>query len=440
MMTDEFNAAMNAAGYFEAQPRLAVATSGGADSMALLLLAQGWAKERGGSVTALTVDHNLRPESAEEALRVKRWCEARGIEHHILSWQPEGITSSIQEEARTARYQLLSRWCREQHVLHLLTGHHQGDQAETLLFRLGRGSGLDGLASMPLVSASGGVRLIRPLLDSSKKNLESWLKEIGQDWVRDPSNFNTHYMRPWLRTQLTPPLVEHAALIAGRFGEVRSQMEHNAAKRMAEACVVFPQGFGIIDQEAWRGMEPDYALRTLSNMFQTIGGLEYAPRTKKLERLFQEMQEGMVTHRTFASCVLHYQPTKKRYRITREDSAIAPPLFLEKEVSLLWDRRFSVSFSGDGPATLTVRALVADGKKALKTTRHRLENPVLKALPAFWHLEELIGVPHIGYNHPDYPRLRCIARFHPAKALAGAAFLGMNNVRLKETILTARTA
>src|SRR5690606_9469224 len=114
---------------FEPRPHLAAAVSGGADSTALLLLAHQWASERGGRITTLTVDHGLRPEARAEAQSVARLCAERGIEHHILTCPPfpGGAT---QEEAREARYGLLTGWCRERHALHLLLAHHRDDQAE----------------------------------------------------------------------------------------------------------------------------------------------------------------------------------------------------------------------------------------------------------------------------------------------------------------------
>src|SRR5262245_21437394 len=162
----EFAALMRPLGPFEAQPRLAVAVSGGSDSLALTLLLHDWARRQRGVLTALTVDHGLRPEAAAEARQVARWLRARGIRHRVLTWRPAGEArrGGLQAAARAARYRLLGAWCRANGVLHLALAHHREDQAETLLLRLARGSGLDGLAAMAAVSEREGVRLIRPLL------------------------------------------------------------------------------------------------------------------------------------------------------------------------------------------------------------------------------------------------------------------------------------
>ncbi|MGH6981766.1 MAG: tRNA lysidine(34) synthetase TilS, partial [Stellaceae bacterium] len=195
----EFADAMAALGPFERRPRVAVAVSGGADSMALLLLAREWAAARQGDVTALTIDHKLRPEAAKEARRVARWCKARGVVHRTLAWRGKKPKGDIQAAARAARYRLLEDWCVDAGVLHLLLAHHQDDQAETFLLRLARGSGLDGLAAIAPVAERPGCRLLRPLLAMSHGRLVATLEARGQVWLDDPSNDNERYARVRMR-------------------------------------------------------------------------------------------------------------------------------------------------------------------------------------------------------------------------------------------------
>ena len=148
-------------GPFEPSPRIAVAVSGGPDSLALCLLADRWARARRGTAFGLTVDHRLRPESGAEAAQVRRWLTARGIAHRTLRWPGARPVTGLQEQARAARLALLTGWCRRAGVLHLLLGHQREDQAETALQRLVRGSGIDGLAAMApvrLAIGAGGRR------------------------------------------------------------------------------------------------------------------------------------------------------------------------------------------------------------------------------------------------------------------------------------------
>ena len=201
----EFNRLMQAFGPFEQRPRLAVAVSGGADSMALCLLAASWAQGLGGSVTALTVDHGLRAAAAAEAAQVGDWLAARGVAHKILCWQGAKPAADLQAAARLARYELLNDWCAQEAVLHLLLAHHQEDQAETLLLRLGRGSGVDGLSAMAPISVTKAGRLLRPLLGISRARLMAGLKAEGQSWIEDPSNEDVRFSRVRWR-QLMPKL------------------------------------------------------------------------------------------------------------------------------------------------------------------------------------------------------------------------------------------
>src|SRR5712691_2857398 len=199
LTTAELAAVLDALGGFEARPRVAVAVSGGPDSMALILLAQRWARQRGGEAWALTVDHGLRPESAEEARTVAGWLASRAVPHEILVWAGEKPATGIQEAAREARYRLLAQWCRGHGVLHLLTAHHREDQVETHLIRRRAGSGIDGLAGMSAVRELAGCRLVRPLLAVPRARLLALLAQEDQPFLHDPSNLNPAFERARLR-------------------------------------------------------------------------------------------------------------------------------------------------------------------------------------------------------------------------------------------------
>ena len=198
---DEFAALMAQFAPFEAAPAIAVAVSGGRDSMSLALLASRWAARCGGDLVAITVDHGLRPDSASEARQVGGWLRAHGIRHGVLRWPGPYPSSGIQAAARQARYRLLTDYCRDHAILHLLVGHHREDQAETVWIRHERASGRDGLAAMAPLSEQMHLRLLRPLLDVPRARLSAILDTIGQGWIDDPSNDNTQMARGRLRSQ-----------------------------------------------------------------------------------------------------------------------------------------------------------------------------------------------------------------------------------------------
>lgn len=188
-----------------------LAVSGGPDSVALMLLAHTWARARsdqsGAWLAVATVDHGLRPQSCEEAEAVAGWTAALGLPHRILAWQGEKPATRIQERAREARYALLLAHAQEIGADHILTAHHADDQAETILFRLLRGSGLSGLAGMAGAASRGALIHSRPLLDCPKDALIAVCAARGHPYFRDASNENLAYARARLR-KLAPILAE----------------------------------------------------------------------------------------------------------------------------------------------------------------------------------------------------------------------------------------
>ena len=180
---------------------LLLAVSGGPDSTALLLTAKAWAQRRGGTprLEAATVDHALRPESAAEARAVAKLCDELGMPHHTLLWEGAKPRSRIQERARDARYALLARCAETIAAAFVVTGHHLDDQAETVLFRLMRGSGIAGLRGMSGLAGQEGAAIARPLLGFDKATLVAVCEAAGIPFARDPSNEDPRYARARLR-------------------------------------------------------------------------------------------------------------------------------------------------------------------------------------------------------------------------------------------------
>jgi tRNA(Ile)-lysidine synthase len=182
---------------------LLIAVSGGPDSTALLLMATEWAKRRGKPrIEAATVDHGLRPESADEAKAVAKLCARLGIGHRVLQWKGVKPTSRLQERAREARYRLLVDHAKTIGADAVVTAHHADDQAETVLFRLLRGSGVAGLRGMDVMSARDGMTIARPLIRLKKRDLIAFANARGAPFVDDPSNTDPRFARTRLRALL----------------------------------------------------------------------------------------------------------------------------------------------------------------------------------------------------------------------------------------------
>ncbi|MFT8736051.1 MAG: tRNA lysidine(34) synthetase TilS [Zymomonas mobilis] len=197
-----FHEAVNRALSSPLSGKLGIAVSGGSDSLALLLL--GAASDF--LVEAVTVDHGMRPEAAEEARFVADICQQIGVSHQILTTTIQANGEGMQAAARIRRYALMAKWAKEKQVGALMTAHHEDDQAETFLMRAARGSGLNGLSAIRpdvVISAEDqSLRLLRPLLGFSRSDLAAIVQKAGFTFVSDPSNDNPHYDRTHFRRLL----------------------------------------------------------------------------------------------------------------------------------------------------------------------------------------------------------------------------------------------
>lgn len=405
-----FAALMAPLGPFESRPLLAVAVSGGADSLALCLFADGWARERDGAVVALTVDHGLRVEAAAEAARVGQWLAARGIRHHVLAWHPPSDLRNVQAAARAARYELLLGWCASAGCLHLLTAHHREDQAETLLLRLARGSGLDGLAGMAPCRETATCRLLRPLLAVPRARLVASLRETGQGWIEDPSNRNASYARVRVRAGagllaregLSPARL---AATARHLGRARLALEDEVTRLLARAVRLHPAGFAELAAERLAEVPAEIALRGLARLATTVGGADHPPRLERLERLLGALGSGLAAARTLGGC--RFLPRRGAIVVCREAAAIEAPRSLPPGTTLRWDARFAITLAADAPPGLTVGALGAAGfgRRSAAVGDWPAMPPAARAtLPALRDLVGVAVVPHLNYTRPDFAR------------------------------------
>ncbi|HWN76714.1 MAG TPA: tRNA lysidine(34) synthetase TilS [Bradyrhizobium sp.] len=208
-------------------PAIVLAVSGGPDSIALMWLAARWrrALARGPRLIAVTVDHGLRPGAAAEAREVKRLARSLDLPHRTLRWTGPKPRTGLPAAARAARYRLLAQAARASDATHILTAHTRDDQAETLLMRMLRGSGIAGLAAMARESERDGLVLARPFLDISKSQLIATLRKAKVGFAEDPTNRDTSFTRPRLRT-LMP-------VLAAEGGDTRNLVR--LASRLARA-------------------------------------------------------------------------------------------------------------------------------------------------------------------------------------------------------------
>lgn len=426
----EFDRLMADCGPFEQAPCVAVALSGGVDSTALALLAAQWARSHGGEAICLTVDHGLREASAAEAGQVAQWCAAHGLAHHVLRWQPGPLGGNVQQAARDARYALLGGWCARHHVLHLLTAHHADDQYETLLFRLARGSQLDGLACMASAGSTPGglVRLLRPLLPVAKARLEATVTALGEGWIEDASNASEAYTRNRIRhaTANGEAMLDYAAGLCQRLGNIRNHLSNKTVSSLSECVSLFPGGFAQLDAAAFAGLPAALRQRLLACLVPALNGQVHAPRSEQLAALAQQLAEGQAA--TLAG--IQFVPKRGHVLAVREAAALGAPLLLRHGAHGMWDGRFSL-WHDSGFSALEVRQVGTHGLTQVPPGNRGLRlwgRTAVSRMPGFWHLDSLVAAPHIEHYAETTGHSRFSAMLCTAKPLAARPFFGFNAV------------
>ncbi len=263
--------------------KLAVAVSGGVDSVCLLC----WLADMGLHPIALHVNHGLRDVAAAEAQYVQDLCATRGVECHVFEWTGEKPTTGLEAAARTVRYKMMTDFCRENNVDALLVAHQADDQIETFLMNLGRGSGLSGLAAMRPVSVRDGVKIVRPLLNVWRHELKQYCDNNGIKYCTDAMNSDAKYTRVRIRQNrhlMADALGisdERILLAINNLNRVRDAIETNVADLVATVKngrrAVFLDSF-LFDQD------DNIRLKFIGTLIQQIGGDNYQPRLNSLRR------------------------------------------------------------------------------------------------------------------------------------------------------------
>ena len=385
-LADAFGARM-AAFFPETRPKhLTLAVSGGGDSMALLHLAAEWAGDVG--LDVVTVDHGLRPESAQEAESVAESCRALGIAHQTLRWSGWDRQGNLQDAARLARRRLIEDHARSSDAI--LTGHTGDDQAETVLMRLARGSGVDGLAGMATRERHGALWL-RPLLDIRRAELRVYLRDKGIEWVDDPSNDDPRFDRIKARRMLGE--LAELGLTTDRLIETALHMR--AARQVLDAAVADlakvsvnqDHGDVLIDRAHFDRAANDTRLRLLSAALCWVSRNPYRPRFTALSKLAEDGQG------TLHGCQVIQE--KRQFRVMREYQAVQESMC---ESNVLWDGRWR--FSGPHQPGLQIRALGEIGvRQAAKQVAADRPFATLLPSPAIWRNDTLISAPFAGYSN-----------------------------------------
>lgn len=372
--------------------RIGVAVSGGSDSIAALHLIVKASAKLGWRVAAMTVDHRLRQEAADEAVFVGNVCNALGVPHQTLVWSHGDITGNLMDAARRARYDLISRWAVQNGVKHVVLGHTADDQAETFLMGLARAAGLDGLSGMRRAWTQNDIVFVRPFLDISRARLQGYLQEQGLHWIDDPTNDDDKFTRIKARKVLAAlqPLgitSDQLARVADNLAMAQSVVRvaaSEAARRVVQEC----GGELVIDRAAFHALQLELQRRILIGTFAWMSGAIHPPRADAIDRVAWAILAGK--HATLSGCRIGVTDTT--IRVLREPKAVAT---IVTPTTAVWDHRWHLE--GPHAPDLTIRAL-GDGLRQIANWRETgLPRDALIVTPAIWRGDALIAAPLAGF-------------------------------------------
>jgi len=295
---------------------IAVAVSGGVDSVCLL----HWLVNTGLNIVALHVNHHLRPSADIEEQYVYDLCKKLNIPCHIFHWTGEKPNSGLEAAARDARYKMMTDWCHENDVGILMVAHQADDQIETFLMNLARGSGLTGLSAIRKISYRDGIKIVRPLLETFRKELIKYCDKNNIKYFSDEMNDDENYTRVKIRKNrylLAEKLgiTDTRILLAiENLGRARDALDTDIMGRVKS---VMYDGYALFADSFLFDVPPHIGLKCLGVLIQTIGGNDYQPRLNSLTFALDKLTSdckftlGHCTLRRFKNQILIVQEGSK---------------------------------------------------------------------------------------------------------------------------------
>lgn len=345
--------------------RVGLAVSGGPDSTALMHLFARWrAQEPAPDALVLTIDHGLRPEARDEAASVAEAARRLGFACAVLVWQGTKPATGIQDAARDARRRLLAEAAGAHSLDAILTAHTEDDQAETLLMRLARGSGLDGLTGIPEDGMHEGVRFLRPLLGVAKARLIATLEASGIAYIRDPSNADPRFERTRLR-QATAVFAElgltsgSLALSARRLARARQALEVATDELALAAVELDAMGVARLDLDRLADRPEEMALRLVQRLVAAVGGDAAPVSLAKLEALTLWLRGAASGGRTLGRAEIRVAGAGTRRAIFLRELGRTLPAAVSAVggETVEWDGRFRISLASSAVAVRIVPGL-----------------------------------------------------------------------------------
>ena len=356
--------------------KVAIAVSGGVDSMCLINLTKAWADDNNIEIVAIIIDHGLRKESQIESEVTRSFLEKKGIEVHVGQLDSKKIKAgNIQQNARDLRYEYMGNYCKEKRINNLLVGHHKNDQAETVMLRILRGSGVDGLSAMDTVSNKNGVCILRPMLSFSRADIEKYMKSQNWQWVEDPSNHDEDkFERVRIRKLLAEyagkdDLVSRLCLLSNNMRRTKTFIKKVEQETISNICKFSLLGDVSFNKHDFIQLDEEIALRVLRELLIKISGNSYVPRLNSLQQLYSKMIAGNFNNTTLSGCEVILKGNS--FCLLRELVSVQDKAEINVNRVVIWDNRVEVQVK---QKNLYIGALGQGGydqlKQMLKTLPH----------------------------------------------------------------------
>ena len=376
--------------------KIAVAVSGGSDSLGLALILSKCVVPD--NIHAITIDHGLRQESSREALQVKGWLEVRQLKHITIEWlSPNKNLGNMMQNARNARYKLLNDYCQQQHIKYLFIAHTLDDQLETFFIGLERGSGIDGISGMSDIKNIEGINICRPLLKNTREEIRNYLNSESQQWVDDPSNDNENYLRVRIRK-----IFQSNALFYQRINLAIDNIKRssNFIKQYTEtifAKIANQEYPGVIylDLDSYQNEMEEIRFRLLNMIISKLAGTTNKQRLSSIKLIDDEIMTGSCKGRTIKNLGILIKEQKIFfYRLKQQ---VAKKVLPVNETIYFADYKIECF---NLPASLAIgfpsNSDLAKYKKLKRKLHDFIPNVIIQNCLVVYELENILFIPHIS--------------------------------------------
>ena len=401
----EFSSILSKYFLFEDKPHIAISVSGGADSLALLILMKNWIIKNDGKLTIIHFNHSLRKESLKEANYVQRISENFNLACKVLKWKKINFKGSLMQSARNARYSNIIDFCEKEQIISLMTAHHLDDCLETYLMRKERKFTTLGLNSIPRINIQKNLQILRPFIGIKKQRLIQTCVNQNIKWINDPSNDNERFERVRVRKFVSKLKVERLESLEKELtDDIKKNiiMEKHLSNFFVKNLIFFDYGKFSICKNVLLDESKSFQIEIIKKILVTCSGKIYPPRYVTVNLLLEKIKNLKELKFTIHSCVVDV--TRNVINFYREYKriieSIPDKILLKKNESIMWDNRFIIKSNSTDLYCLRMKDkiwLKLKSKFNVVKKEKKITYDILKTLPILKIKDNFI-IPYLSPN------------------------------------------